>query len=237
MYLFVHMAGFRIKSGMTGLMETLKNNLHYLKSCFTVPGDPQKQEKLTYITMRRLIIIALILIAGWLIFDKGEDIKKTEPADQNTEQAAKEETVAESENGLPLPTPPEMVQKVGEGVVAKTAAKTSLVPKVVQKKLTSSRTTEVQDLSVDAVVRVYLYEWGMDLSASEIPSGNIGFEVVNNGQFSHHFAIRDVQNFGKIVPGEIRTFSARLNSGEFELYSPRNIDVENGMSETLTVGN
>ncbi|MCF7812254.1 hypothetical protein K9M59_01480 [Candidatus Gracilibacteria bacterium] len=89
--------------------------------------------------------------------------------------------------------------------------------------------------AIDSKVKVYLYEWGIDLSQQNILPGNVEFEVVNNGQFTHHFAIEGVNDFGKVRPGEARVFTTQLLSGSFDIYSPRNIDLENGMRETLYV--
>ena len=106
-------------------------------------------------------------------------------------------------------------------VTSKPVAKTVYEP-VVQ----NLRTTDV---------KVYLYEYGIDISNKELNQGKIVFTVNNNGNFSHDFAIRGVRNFGKIRPGEIRTFEAVLGAKEFEIYSARTIDQGKGMTETFVV--
>jgi len=199
--------------------------------------------------MRRLLIIGAVLVALWLIFGREDTSPKPQestPAAEKSQDVSKEEAKSsDSKRRLPQaaePTPPELVQKVEDAGMAMKdffkKAKTPLQAPVVvetEEKITAPADA-LENLPISSRVRVYLYEWGIDLSASDVGSGNIGFEVINNGQFSHHFAIRGVQDFGKILPGEIAVFSAKLGEGKFELYSPRDIDVEKGMKETLSVG-
>ena len=87
----------------------------------------------------------------------------------------------------------------------------------------------------DQFVKVYLYEWQIDASKKEIFAGKVTFEVQNTGQFSHDFGIKGVRNFGKIIPGATRTFVVSLGSGDFEIYSDKKRDRENGMREGLVV--
>lgn len=209
--------------------------------------------------MRRLLIIGAILVALWLIFGR----ETVPPQNENnsaettqTEEDQEETTMTEEEEGetseattsssrktpqAVMPTPPELVEKVEQNGSIPTSSKTTVQAPVVE--IPRKREEEKEEMSLaepfflDAKIRVYLYEWGIDLSESTVPAGNIGFEVVNSGQFSHHFAIRGVKSFGKVVPGETVMFAAPLQGGTFELYSPRNIDVERGMKETFRVEN
>lgn len=84
-------------------------------------------------------------------------------------------------------------------------------------------------------VKVYLYEWEIDSSELTVPAGTVNFEVVNTGSFSHNFGISGVTDFGRVNPGETKSFTAQLTSGEFELMSSKKVDMERGMQEAFTV--
>jgi len=84
-------------------------------------------------------------------------------------------------------------------------------------------------------VKVYLYEWNIDMSQKNIPVGNIIFEVQNNGRFTHDFTVSNIKDFGKIRPGETRVFSAKVKAGDYEIYSERGKDEEYGMNEEFSV--
>jgi len=204
--------------------------------------------------MRRLLIIGAILVALWLIFGRetvpSQNEETTSPEttqSQEEEKLEKTEKKEEKETSVRkktpqavMPTPPELVEKVeqnGNVASAEAQTKASVVSVSPKEKSVEEIPMSTQPFVLDTKIKVYLYEWGVDVSQSVVPAGNIGFEVINSGQFSHHFAIRGVKDFGKIIPGATVLFSAPLTEGQFELYSPRNIDVEQGMKETLRVEN
>lgn len=189
--------------------------------------------------MKRVLIIGIVLVAIWLIFNKANEDQVSEP----TESTSTEE-VTEKKTETPVEKKEEVKEEVNEESPAeettpevKKEVSTPAVQAPTQENTTVQAPTEKPtDYTFDSRLKVYLYEWGIDLSSTNVLPGNVEFEVVNNGQFTHHFSVKGVQNFGKVLPGETRVFQASLGEGEFELLSPRNIDVENGMSETLYVG-
>ncbi len=198
--------------------------------------------------MRRLLIIGAILVALWLIFGRedgsGPKRKETTPAAETSEDVSKEEEkTTDSKRRIPQaaePTPLELVQKVEDAILpVKTTPKKIVVapvPMGEQEKENKGASDALVDMGTNSRVRVYLYEWGIDLSTSNVLPGNVGFEVINNGQFTHHFAVRGIKSFGKVLPGQVAVFWVKLSEGKFELYSPRDIDVARGMKETLSVG-
>jgi hypothetical protein len=187
--------------------------------------------------MKRVLIIGIVLVAIWLVFNKANE--NQDQVQELSETASLEEiTETKKELESSLLKIEEVTEKKKEmNLDAKTKEKKEVIisqkKNVVRKKQSFPKPT---DYAFDSRLKVYLYEWGIDISSTAVLPGNIEFEVVNNGQFTHHFSIKEVQNFGKVLPGETRVFVARLEEGEFELFSPRNIDVENGMNETLYVG-
>ncbi|MCF7830884.1 hypothetical protein K9M41_02725 [Candidatus Gracilibacteria bacterium] len=194
--------------------------------------------------MKRLIIIAIIIVAAFMIFDKKEPKVANEPEEvTRTEELMDEDSESlETEVKKPVPAPPtpqDLIEEVYEGREAK-KEETSVMEKevVAEKKVVvtpKKDRTDVPEYFFDTKVRTYLYEWNIDFSQNDVSPGNIAFEVTNNGQFTHYFSIKDVADFGKVVPGETRVFTVRLEEGEFEFYSPRDIDMNNRMSETFRV--
>ncbi len=85
------------------------------------------------------------------------------------------------------------------------------------------------------MVTVYLFDGGIDLSVSVIPAGHVTFMVRNDGRVSHDFAVEGIEDFGRIVPGSMHTFEIDLSKGEYVLLSPREIDQQLDMRETLRV--
>lgn len=84
-------------------------------------------------------------------------------------------------------------------------------------------------------VKIFLYEWAIDVSQSAVPAGTVNFTVVNTGSFSHNFGIKGGTDFGRVKPGETKTFTAQLKRGEFELMSSREVDIERGMKKMFSV--
>ena len=89
--------------------------------------------------------------------------------------------------------------------------------------------------SRETKVKVYLYEWAIDLSQKAIPSGTVVFEVHNTGKFTHDFMIRGIETFEKVRPNETRVFTARLKNGKYTLLSERGKDKEKNMTEDFVV--
>ncbi|MCF7918257.1 hypothetical protein K9L27_04690 [Candidatus Gracilibacteria bacterium] len=198
--------------------------------------------------MKRVLIIGIVLVAIWLIFQKANENKSSvEPTAQEPEKTQKVET-DKMEKSVEIPT-----EKQETKAESKEAQKETSTLKQVSKEPASipvktvQETTETEEIvqpsiekpahyTAQSQVKVYLYEWGIDVSSDTVNAGNVEFVVVNNGQFTHHFSVKGVQDFGKVLPGETRVFITSLGTGNFDIYSPRSIDVENGMSETLRVG-
>lgn len=87
-------------------------------------------------------------------------------------------------------------------------------------------------------VKVYLYEWGLDvMTDGRLYPGTVDFRVTNTGRFTHSFAIEGGDHFGDVVPNDTRTFSAEVGPGDLVIYSPHVIDTSKGMEEVLRVSN
>jgi len=84
-------------------------------------------------------------------------------------------------------------------------------------------------------IKVYLYEWGLDLSDKTIPAGTVNFQVQNDGRFTHDFSVSGFGNLGKVTPNEKKTFTVKLGAGEYEAFSKRRQDYERGLKEDFTV--
>ncbi len=196
--------------------------------------------------MKRLIIIAIIIVAAFMIFDKKEPKIVTEPEKIiETEEVLSEEgeELIDTEIQKPVPAPPtspDLIEEVKENsdVVEVKVVEPVVIKEQPKKELIVPKKERIKipDYSFDSRVRTYLYEWDIDFSEGSVPAGNIAFEITNNGQFAHYFSIKDVADFGKVVPGETRVFTIKLDEGEFEIYSPRDIDISNRMRKTFRVG-
>jgi hypothetical protein len=92
---------------------------------------------------------------------------------------------------------------------------------------------EIPDRTTD--VKVYMYEWGLDLSDKTIPAGTINFMVQNDGAFTHDLNISGFGNLGKILPRQKATFTLKLAAGEYDAFSERRQDYERGVREAFVV--
>jgi hypothetical protein len=186
--------------------------------------------------MRRILIIGVILVGAWFVF---QELNAPKEVDVNTEETTTEEEVVTEEGTTEEANEKEEekrdpIDRTGlEGTTITEGPVTIEVPSEVEEKTFESSETPV--VHVTDTVKVFLYEWGIDLSSANVPAGTIAFEVFNNGQFTHHFAIEGGTDFGKVVPGEMVVFMADLEEGAMTLYSPRQIDMANKMQETLYV--
>lgn len=84
-------------------------------------------------------------------------------------------------------------------------------------------------------VKVYVYEWGLDLSKRTIPSGTVNFMVDNNGRFTHDFSLSGFGNLGKVMPKQKSTFTLKLKPGEYEAFSDRRQDYDRGVVKQFVV--
>ncbi len=204
--------------------------------------------------MKRLFIIAILIVGGVLIFtrDKAPDMDKTNET-VSEEIEATEEVVNEVMEEVINEEPEKLIEEEAEEIVEEEVAvvepEKEVEVKEVKKEIEPKITTTVLKPVVVAVpvvekrvmpvvvsdVKVYLYDFNIDISKKEISAGKINFEVMNNGKFSHDFAIANFKNFGKVRPGETQNFSAFLNAGKIKIYSDRNQDSEYGMVETVEI--
>jgi len=198
--------------------------------------------------MRRILIIGVILVGAWFVF---QELNAPKEIDVNTEETTAEEefvteerteefvteegTTEEKEEVKRDPINKEGLVEEPVVVPTKVVIPSVIVPSVVEEKEKTFESSETPPVYIVDTVKVFLYEWGIDLSAANVEAGNVAFEVFNNGQFTHHFAVEGGTDFGKVVPGEMVTFVASLEEGMITLYSPRQIDMANEMQETLYV--
>jgi hypothetical protein len=87
----------------------------------------------------------------------------------------------------------------------------------------------------ETTVRLYMYEWSLDMMKRTLPAGKIVFEVVNKGRFPHNFNIRDVYNFGTVLPRSTESFVLNLNPGSYTLYSGQQNSSERRLTTTFRV--
>ncbi len=156
------------------------------------------------------------------------DEEATDTSAETEEITAEPETEIETETVTPE-TPAETDQE--ETPVTETP--TTVTPSVTQAPVV--RTPVAPNRITD--VKVYLYEWNIDLSVRTIPAGTVNFQVQNDGRFTHDFAIDGLGTLGKISPGDTQTFTVKLRAGEYETFSKRRQDYERGMTENFTVVN
>lgn len=109
-------------------------------------------------------------------------------------------------------------------VPAKLVQKTVIAPKKIEKNWPTTK------------VKVFMYDFEIDMSSKTFPAGIVEFEVQNSGLFAHQFAIAGVKNFGLVGRNETKTFVAQLTkSGEYKILSEKEMDIEREMYETVVV--
>lgn len=151
-----------------------------------------------------------------------EEKKEEAPVIEKKEEAKEVETSKDAPTKMTSSTP-----------AIETSTTSS--PSTATKTEVTSNAPVVNIPSRETKIKVYLYEWDIDLSQKAIPSGTVVFEVHNTGNFTHDFAIQGGQNFGKVRPNETRVFSAQLKNGKYALYSERGKDAENNMVEDFVI--
>lgn len=158
--------------------------------------------------------------------DKKEGTKTTPPVTETKKEAERETTIeTKVEGNVTASSEPEATEtaeaektvRIEEAFIVEVSKKQEPV---------NMPTTEV---------KIFLYEWAIDVSKSAVPAGTVNFTVVNSGSFSHNFGIKGGTDFGQVKPGETKSFTAQLKRGEFELMSSRQIDIERGMKRMFTV--
>ncbi len=193
--------------------------------------------------VNRLLVIAVIAFGSWFLvqqWDKVEggkvlETEVTEVALDGEERVNEDDILVVFDDVDPAEKPIRRVQPVTKVAPANAvpATKLTLATKLTPatRVATPVATTTVTDITV------YLYEGGFDLSNFTASAGTINFNVRNDGRMSHEFAVEGIEDFGRVVPGESKTFTLTLRAGEYELFSPRAVDQTLDMRETLTVEN
>lgn len=194
--------------------------------------------------VNRLLIIAVIAFGTWFLVQHWDSVEAPIVEDEGGEVVfevpeGEEELVLDLDSDLSL-----------EEQLDALRTKTTLVPAREERKVVPAAQQEpdtveeerVEDETVvenvsekNSSVIVYLFDGGIDISNSIIPEGTVSFLVRNDGRLSHDFSIEGKDDFGRIVPGESKTFVVDLSAGEYEIFSPRDIDQKLDMSETLFV--
>ena len=188
--------------------------------------------------MKRLLIITIIFLGTWGIFYQlfSESAEKIQPA---TEPISSENSEPETENTNPnediLSRQEKAVENAAVEVKPEVAPRVFGPEKPANLVAAPAPNPPLQRRMVSEM-KVYLYDFGIDVSSKQVRAGKVIFTVQNNGKFSHNFAIAGRQSFGKVVPGETKVFSANFDRiGEFEILSDRARDLERNMRETFLV--
>lgn len=188
--------------------------------------------------VNRLLIIAVIAFGTWFLVQHWDSVEApiVEEGGEIVFEATEEEgeLVFDVESDLSME---EQLEALREKAVQQTLlvpAETNMpqVQHVIQKETLSEK--EIIS-SARSEVTVYLFDGGMDISNSIIPEGHVTFLVRNDGRVSHDFSIEGMEDFGRIVPGSSVSIEVDLLEGEYELFSPRDIDRSLDMRETLLV--
>lgn len=209
--------------------------------------------------MKRLIILVLIVIVGGIIIrntdifnenpqtetqteinteeNQEETSSETDITEEETDQETQEEIETEEQNKTQENHQNEAVSKtpdIQKPVKTETPKEETVLVPTPKKEEATSKTAPEAILNTTKV-KIYMYEWNIDIMKNNIPAGNIEFEIINTGKRSHIFGIMGMDDFGKVKPGERRAFTTQLESGEYTLYSSGRIDQEQGMMETFWV--
>lgn len=208
---------------------------------------------------KRVLVLVLFLfgVFWWLTNRNAEPKEPTTDTEvvtveTETENSEDEETVAvsetDAEEGVETKTEVEAneVETTPTNEVVVSTTPTTTAPTKTEPATTPVTTTPtvapVRTVVVAPTVpakttniKVYLYEWGLDLSDKTIPVGTVNFQVQNDGRFTHDFSVSGFGNLGKVTPNEKKTFTIKLEAGEYEAFSKRRQDYERGVKEAFTV--
>ncbi len=183
--------------------------------------------------INRLLIIAVMVFGVWFVVRHWDSVEMplVEEGEDIVIEAGEgeDEIVLDIESDLSLEEQLSALRKKSETLLVP-AKKT--VPVTTNKRVTT--TNEKTSLS-ESAVKVYLFDGGMDLSDSTVPEGRVVFTVRNDGRVSHDFSVEGLADFGRITPGSSHTFEVDFTEGEYTLYSPRELDRQLEMYETLYV--
>jgi len=187
-----------------------------------------------------------------------EKIEKVKVEKTDGKQKEKEEAKVDSEIKKEEPTPkikekakitgtklsftkPEEKKPI-QTTISKSTNKTMSIPttKIIAPAQTIVATPKTKQVStiepqISDQVKVYMYEWGIDVSQKNLRAGLVEFEVINNGRLSHNFSLEGIGNFGKVLPQERKRFTATIKPGYLNIYSEKKIDIERGMTNNVSV--
>lgn len=192
--------------------------------------------------MIKRLLIFILIIGGVLYFGLRDDADKVEKDTQevekteNAEETSSEKEEVKNEEEKKAEEKTEVSSTKEDSAPSKQATPTkSLIGPQPQVKVERPVIVQKPRYTAQSEVKVYMYDWEIDLSALEVPAGNVTFTVQNTGKFSHNFGIKGGTDFGRVNPGSTVTFDAYLIPGVVGLYSSNARDIERGMEETLTV--
>ncbi len=214
--------------------------------------------------VNRLIVLGIIVAGAWFFANQWNknhkpavtpegteavEVVTEEPGTENvteettpTEEVALEETTPAVEETAPVveANTEEVAPVVETQPVVETAPVVTTTTPVAQPTVETPAKVYDQVMAARAEapaseVYVYLYEWEVDMLNDVVPSGDVTFVVHNSGIFTHDFSLDGVTNFGKVKPGYTREFNINLAPGMYDIVSPREQDINNGMWHALVV--
>ncbi|MCF7847179.1 MAG: hypothetical protein K9M51_04125 [Candidatus Gracilibacteria bacterium] len=204
--------------------------------------------------VNRLLILVIIIGGIWFLaenWNSDEEIPVNEPTAEEMAEEANEEESAEDIEDLKneiVENIPDYTETEGneenaspeeEEPTASPEPTPAPEPATPTPQPTPEPPAETEPVlvvpNVQTDVRVYLYEWEIDLTDRVLPAGTVTFEVINSGRFTHAFAIEGVGDFGKVLPGARETFVVDLSPGIYQVLSPREVDLHYDMNENIVV--
>jgi hypothetical protein len=192
--------------------------------------------------VNRLLIIAVIAFGAWFLIQHWDSAELPVIENDGGEVVfepveGEDELVLDIESDLSLEEQLEALRTKSTTTLTSSKAPIKSVVSNGENPILET-TKEIENDVVKAensVVKVYLFDGGMDISTSVIPEGYVTFLVRNDGRMSHDFSVEGIQDFGRIVPGSVHTFELKVAEGEYVLFSPRELDQRLEMHETLRV--
>ena len=88
----------------------------------------------------------------------------------------------------------------------------------------------------ERTVNVSLYEWGISLAPEAIRAGQVTFNITNNGNLNHGFAIVGMNAAApELAPGDSASVTVSLRSGVYTIFCPIDGHRLSGMTALLRV--
>jgi hypothetical protein len=193
--------------------------------------------------VNRLLIIAVIAFGAWFLIQHWDSAEAPVAGEENNDdggevvfevQDGEEELVLDLDSDLSLEEQLEALRKKPTTTLAPAGEKKNVVVPVSETQTQTEPETIIPG-GASSKVTVYLFDGGIDISNSIVSEGTVSFLVRNDGRLSHDFSIEGKEDFGRIVPGKTQTFVVDLPAGEYVVFSPRDVDQQLDMRETLIV--